>query len=114
MKLPNAHLAVIERGKIVDYLLNPSHRYGGSKAAFFSKQGFTVRNWPLMARALHDHGERNPVAKMAQTGFGPRYQVDGRLCTPRGQAPHVRTIWQFDEGQLAPRLITAYPLKPHD
>ena len=48
MKLPNALLAVVEREKVVDYLLNRAHRYG-------------------------------------------------------------RTVWQLDTGQLAPRLITAYP-----
>jgi hypothetical protein len=25
--------------------------------------------------------------------------------------PRVRTVWQFDEGTIAPRLITAYPLE---
>jgi len=32
MKLPNAHLALVEREKVTDYLLNPAHRYGASKA----------------------------------------------------------------------------------
>lgn len=38
-----------------------------------------------------------------------RYQVEGSLAAPDGRRPLVRTIWQMDEGQLAPRLITAYP-----
>jgi hypothetical protein len=40
MKLPNADKLVIEREKIVDYLLNPTHRFGGSKARFFDRFGF--------------------------------------------------------------------------
>lgn len=44
MKLPNPHLLVIEREKIVDYLLNPAHRHGASKARFFA--GFA---YPLEA-----------------------------------------------------------------
>ena len=35
-RLPNAHLALVERDKICEYLLNPTHRYGASKARFFA------------------------------------------------------------------------------
>ena len=45
-------------------------------------------------------------------GFGPRYEVEGILITPDGRRPRLRSVWQVDEGQLAPRLITAYPLEP--
>jgi hypothetical protein len=37
--------------------------------------------------------------------------VEGELNTPLGRRPRVRTVWQFDEGTIAPRLITAYPLE---
>ena len=40
MKLPNAHLAVVERAKIVEYLLNPAHPDNGGKAPFFMALGF--------------------------------------------------------------------------
>lgn len=36
MKLPNTHLAIVEQSKICDYLLNSDHRFGASKARFFS------------------------------------------------------------------------------
>ncbi len=39
-----------------------------------------------------------------------RRGVRFRSLTPYG-APFVCTIWQADKGQLAPRLITAYPSK---
>src|SRR5438067_988037 len=29
-----------------------------------------------------------------------------------GHFPRVRTVWQLDEGSIAPRLITAYPVQP--
>ncbi|MEJ7712567.1 MAG: DUF6883 domain-containing protein [Pyrinomonadaceae bacterium] len=35
MMLPNAHLALVERGKITEYLLNPAHPDNGGKAPFF-------------------------------------------------------------------------------
>ena len=47
---------------------------------------------------------------MVQTGYGPRYAVEGILETPDRRNPYVRTVWQMDNGEVAPRLITAYPL----
>ena len=41
----------------------------------------------------------------------PRYEIDGELNAPDGRQPRIRTVWQIDEGQIAPRLITAYPLE---
>lgn len=41
-KLPNPDKLVVEREKIVDYLLNPAHRYGASKARFFADFGFRL------------------------------------------------------------------------
>jgi hypothetical protein len=55
MKLPNAAEAVVERAKIVEYLLNPEHRYGASKARFFSRFGFQAQDWEQLAQALLSH-----------------------------------------------------------
>lgn len=114
MKLPTAPLAVVERDKIVDYLLNPVHRYGASKARFFAAFGFQADAWERLAEALRDHGQRHEVSQVKETGFGPRYAVDGELQTPSGQQPRIRTVWQLDHGATALRLITAYPLEADD
>ena len=111
MKSPDAHLAKVEREKIVEYLLNPTHRYGASKARFFSDFGFGAETWKVLAAALEEHGRRHEVTREKQTGFGPRYEVEGELTTPDGRNPRIRTVWQVDHGQVAPRLITAYPLE---
>lgn len=52
MKLPGADKLVVGREKIVDYLLNPAHRYGASKARFFAGFGFRVEKWEWLAEAL--------------------------------------------------------------
>ena len=111
MKLPNAAEAIVEREKIVDYLLNSAHRYGASKARFFTQFGFGIEQWERLAEALREHGRRHEVARVRETGFGPRYTVEGKLNTPGGRRPRVRSVWQMDEGAIAPRLITAYPLE---
>lgn len=111
MKLPNAHLAIVEQEKIVGYLLNPTHRYGASKARFFTGFGCRIEAWEVFAHALRAHGQRHEVKKTKETGFGPRYEVEGELDAPDGRQPRVRTVWQVDLGEIAPRLLTAYPLE---
>jgi len=111
MNLPQADKALVEREKITDYLLNPVHRYGASKARFFSEFGFRAEEWERLAAALREHGCAHAVVREHQTGFGPRYVVEGDLTTPSGRRPRVRTVWQFDKGAVAPRLISAYPVE---
>ena len=110
MRLPNADLAFVQREKITEYLLNPRHRYGGSKARFFFEFGFHTDEWEVLAEALRQHGQNHEVRFVRETSWGPRYEIDGELKTPDGRQPGIRTVWQLDEGEIAPRLITAYPL----
>jgi hypothetical protein len=111
MKLPNADLVLVEQAKMWDYLLNPTHRFGASKARFFAEFGFTLEAWEVLAVALKKHGRDNEVAKMKETGFGPRYEVEGELEAPDGRRPRIRTVWQVDTGEIRPRLITAHPME---
>jgi hypothetical protein len=93
MKLPAASKLVVEREKIVDYLLNPAHRYGSSKARFFTHFGFRLAAWESLAQALREHGQKHDVTKTRETGFGPRYEVEGGLRCPNGRQPQVRSVW---------------------
>lgn len=111
MNLPNNDLLLVEREKVTEYLLNSAHRYGASKACFFGKFGFRAEEPEVLSSALREHGRRHNVAREKDTDFGLRYEVDGELVTPNGRRPQVRTVWQMDKGQLAPRLITAHPLE---
>lgn len=111
MKLPNTAELVVDRMKIVNYLLNAEHRYGASKARFFNAFGFHIESWNILAESLREHGQTHDVASVYETGFGPRYVVEGELITPVGRRPDVRTVWQMDNGADAPRLVTAYPLE---
>ena len=111
MALPNATQATVEREKVLGYLLNPEHRIGASKALFFTKFGFCADRWQQLADALLAHGQAHKVIEVRETEFGPCYAVDGPLKAPDGRAPVIRSVWQLDDGAVAPRLITAYPLE---
>jgi len=111
MKLPNPEGLLVERGKIVEYLLNPVHRFGAGKARFFVALGFRVEEWEVLAEALREHGRTNEVVQALETGFGPRYTVEGELGTPSGRRPRVRSVWQLERTANGPRLITSYPVE---
>ena len=43
---PSNHLAVIDRGKVLDYLLNEAHPDNGGKAQFFGLLGYSRQVTP--------------------------------------------------------------------
>jgi len=110
MKLPCRDNLIIEEEKVAGYLLNLEHRYGATKARFFIAVGFRVEHWNTLADALREHGRKFDIVVSRETGYGPRYAVEGELSTPSGAQAFIRSVWQFDNGTVAPRLITAYPV----
>ena len=111
MNLPNAEHALVEDAKLLGYLLNPDHPHGLHKARYLEGFGFVASDADQLRDALLAHGRSHEVAAVRQTGFGPRYAVEGLLLSPDGRNPLVRTVWQMDKGEVATRLITAYPLE---
>lgn len=109
MKLPNLHLATVEREKIAGYLLNETHPDNGGKALFFIAFGFSREEWPTLANALLKLAQENAVGTSVESSHGIKYIVDGSLSTPSGKRATVRTVWIVDKGSEKPRLVTAYP-----
>lgn len=109
MKLPNPLSALVEREKITEYLLNPSHPDNGGKAAFFIALGFERENWEPFAAALRRLALNAHVSKYMETAYGKKYIVDGAIESPAGKMPVVRTVWIINQGADVARLVTAYP-----
>jgi len=82
---------------------------GGSKARFFSKFGFTIENWTLLAQALKDHALLDSGTLISESPFGHKYQVHGPLTCPDGRSPLITSIWIIEKSTEKPRLVTAYP-----
>lgn len=110
MNLPNAGKAIVERSKIVDYLLAFDHPEGSGKAEFFTRFGFTVTEGESLANALIAHARLHSVSSISETMYGTKYCVDGSISSPDGRSPNVRAVWVVDAGTNFPRLVTAYPL----
>ena len=87
MRLPNAERAIVEAGKVRDYLLAPDHPVGWAKARFFAALGFTRDGWPLLRDALLAVA-REGVAEIGEaTVFGQKYAVRGIVGGRRGGRP---------------------------
>ena len=107
--MPNAQNATASREKIVDYLLNPAHPDNGGKAEFFTQLGFRREQWEILATALRNLAASGEVTRAAESPHGRKYVIVGRIQSPGGKTPEVRTIWIVDKGLDTARLVTAYP-----
>ncbi len=112
MKLPNADHIRVDREKITEYLLSPTHPDGHSKAEFFIRFGFCLEHGQLWRKPYgREYGTTNPVVNAVETPYGGRYVIEGRLASPDSRNPLLRTVWIVEKGKASPRLITAYPLE---
>jgi hypothetical protein len=111
VQLRNANLAVVERHKLVEYLLNAAHPDNGGKAQFFESLGFTSENPELLVGVLQAVAQTGEVVEMVESTHGEKYVVDGRVSSQTDKNRHrmVRTVWIIDRGAETPRLVTAYP-----
>jgi hypothetical protein len=109
LKLPNANKAIVERDKIVNYLLNSAHPDNGGKAEFFEGLGFRRKVWKTLAAAFLALARHEEVARSLKSPHGKKYVIIGRIESPSGKSPIVKTIWIVDNGVEEGRLVTAYP-----
>lgn len=100
---------IVPPAKLTDYLLQPDHPVGASKAAFFQAFGFTLGQPEIMAAALVDHPERNPVSGVEAGTWGVKYTVRCHIRTPDGRDPCILSVWIVPPGSDLARLVTAYP-----
>lgn len=107
--MPNADLAVVDEDKLARYILNPLHKDGWAKEQFLVAHGFDPADAEAVRLALLDHGRSNKLSETELTVFGVKYRVEGPLQAPHGVV-QVRTVWQVDTGQTAPRFVTMVPL----
>lgn len=113
-KLPNCLQAVISKDKIENYLLNPVHRDGKSKAMFFSKFGYSLANSRDFYEALRELACEGIVVEIEERlPFGTRITTEGPLRTPDSRNPQIRIGWFFDREnpEKIPRLITVIPAR---
>lgn len=111
MKIPNCDNAIIPKAKITDYLLSLTHEDGRSKAQFFRLYGFSEYEWQDLATALKEHAGQHFISIIEDSPFGKRYVIEGKINTPDGQQPFIRSVWFIRHEEDLPRFVTAYPIR---
>ena len=106
--MPNADKAVIERRKLTDYLLSPTHHRGRYKANFFRELGYSAENWHTLERDLRKLILAYGVTRSRGSLWGQKFSVEGPVEGPNGKTARVVTVWIILTGEHIPRLVTAY------
>ncbi len=108
LPLPNAATAIIERVKLEGYVLNSAHVDGSHKARVFrSALGIEAFDWRYLHQQIVAGLRRAPVKAITSTPYGLRCSVVLQIEGRNGERHDVLTGWLV-EGDLPPRLITAY------
>jgi hypothetical protein len=109
--LKNAHQAVIDERKLMEYVLNPVHPRGRGKARLFKGAlGYDRASSADLIEQIRHAVLRHEAVFLRRDRHGRHYRVDLILAGPAGTA-HVRTGWIYDRGSDVPRLSTAFVLK---
>ncbi len=107
--LPNYGQAVIPDRKIFKYALNPDHPKGKYKAIAFQKAlGYNLSNGNELIEDVRRHLPIVLAVPNGKSSYGNKYFADMILVGPNGKSAKVRTCWQFDNGESAPRLTSIY------
>jgi len=102
-------LAFVDQNKVTAYLLSDHHPVGRGKAVFVQRFGFHRSAWWELRDALLRHALTGRATAPIRTEFGTKFTLVGPLPSPDGRAPFVRSVWFVAEGEVVPRLVTAYP-----
>jgi hypothetical protein len=110
MKLPNGAQAIIDRRKIAEYSLSPTHEDGQHKARLFaSLVGLTVDDADELIEALRAAAEAGQATIGKIDKYGERYLIDFEFRGRIGSA-RIRSVWMVRTNETVPRLVTCYIL----
>ena len=109
MKIPNNNLSFVADNKITDYLLSEVHEIGKYKADFFKRFGFDISDIEKFKGSLIQHSIDRDIEITKDTDFGIKYELKCKIKTPDDRNPCIVSVWIVENGQEAPKLVTAYP-----
>lgn len=104
-RLPNYKNAIIPKGKIGNYLLNPNNKNNQGKAELFNKLGYNMKNKKRLENDLLKGLKNNNAKLQKESKYNKRYEVNMELGI--NKKIKIKTIWQIDKTN--PKFITAVP-----
>ncbi|WP_390883537.1 DUF6883 domain-containing protein [Kovacikia minuta] len=74
----------MEPQKLINYLLNPEHPRGGSKAKLLIQFGYSQKNWQQLEADIRNSHLSKDVDIVKETSYETRYEIIAFLSTPVG------------------------------
>jgi filamentous hemagglutinin len=117
--MPFSERASIPEGKLRDYVLNPEHPKGWSKAKFFEEQlGIRREDWEYLHDEILGQLPERRVSTIAaknwreaeRNHFGIEFGIEVGIHGLNGQRRKVFTGWLV-VGSLSPAFTTAFPCR---
>ncbi|HEV7857361.1 MAG TPA: hypothetical protein VGO91_01810 [Pyrinomonadaceae bacterium] len=110
--LPNYQKAVIPRGKLEGYALNPAHSAGRHKARLFkSILGFEKSDWQKLEKIILDELPYYEAVPAREDQWGKFYSVSMPIVGLNGNTAIVQTIWKIVTGTDYPSFVTPRKIK---
>ena len=110
--LPNYQKAIIPRGKLEGYALNPAHTDGQHKARLFkSILGFEKADWQKLEKIILDELPYYEAVLSREDQWGRFYSVSLRIVGLNGNTAIVQTIWKIETGKDYPSFVTPREIK---
>jgi hypothetical protein len=105
--LPNYERAVIPRGKLEGYALDPAHEDGKHKARLFKGiLGFERADWQKLEKVILDELPYHEAVLSRVDKWGTFYSVSLPVEGPNGKTAVVQTIWKIETGTDFPSFVT--------
>jgi hypothetical protein len=105
---PEFASAVVDRSKVVDYLLGSGSIASRAKGRFFGSLGYVADRWEDLANALRAQAHQGELL-VTHTRWGTKYVTTGEIDAPNGRRYKIISVWIAEGSTL--RLVTAYPAK---
>ena len=101
----------IDPRKLRDYLLNPAHPEGATKAQYLSEMGYNQENYHILEVDLHNQHLPCDVQPGKVSIYGVKYAIVAPLVGPNGKRRLIRSVWMIRKNDTFARLITLIPEK---
>ena len=109
--MPNHAQAVTPAEKFVRYSLDYTNKNAPGKAEAYEKGlGYNQSNYHSLVSQIH-HAVTTGTAKPYQvttTQYGTKYKYRIPVTGPNGKTKNVIAVYQLDNGNSTPRLVTNY------
>ena len=101
----------IDPRKLRDYLLNPAHPEGATKAKYLSEMGYNQENYHILEVDLRNQHLICDAKPGNISIYGIKYEIVAPLVGPNGKKRVIRSVWMIRKGDAFARLITLIPEK---